>query len=224
LKNLTFDSDGQRNCYCGTLCKSGKILILFSLIAVNLSLIQNIINNDIFLMHLAMGQSKSQSTTVSNNNSKSSTQQWVDKKNNMRIQFNNLPQSPVVDAKTQLRFSVQNITNSKNINDLHARVVVTTNSSGQMRIFKFENISSSKGDFSVNYFFPDSGVYQIMTRVDTNNLSTLGSFKVAVPFQPFGTITAPTPSFSLIIIAGIVIAVAAVSLLLVVQRRQKVSR
>ena len=173
-------------------------------------------------MHLAMGQS--QSITVSNNNSKSNTQQWVDKINNMRIQFNNLPQSPVVDAKTQLRFSVQNITNSKNINDLHARVVVTTNSSGQMRIFKFENISSSNGDFSVNYFFPDSGVYQVMTRVDTNNLSTLGSFKVAVPFQPFGTITAPTPSFSLIIIAGIVIAVAAVSLLLVVQRRQKVSR
>ena len=142
----------------------------------------------------------------------------------MRIQFNNLPQSPVVDAKTQLRFSVQNITNSKNINDLHARVVVTTNSSGQMRIFKFENISSSKGDFSVNYFFPDSGVYQVMTRVDKNNLSTLGSFKVAVPFQPFGTITAPTPSFSLIIIAGIVIAMAAVSLLIVVQRRQRVSR
>jgi len=222
LKNLTFDSDGQRNCYCGRLGKPCKIWILFSLIAVNLSLIQNIINNDIFSMHLAMGQS--QSTTVSNNNSKSNTQQWVDKINNMRIQFNNLPQSPVVDAKTQLRFSVQNITNSKNINDLHARVVVTTNSSGQMRIFKFENISSSKGDFSVNYFFPDSGVYQVMTRVDKNNLSTLGSFKVSVPFQPFGTITAPTPSFSLIIIAGIVIAIAAVSLLLVIQRRQRVSR
>jgi len=222
LKDLTFDSDGQTNCYCGRLGKPCKILILFSLIAVNLSLIQNIINNDIFSMHLAMGQS--QSTTVSNNNSKSNTQQWVDKINNMRIQFSNLPQSPVVDAKTQLRFSVQNITNSKNINDLHARVVVTTNSSGQMRIFKFENISSSKGDFSVNYFFPDSGVYQVMTRVDANNLSTLGSFKVSVPFQPFGTITAPTPSFSLIIIAGIVIAVAAVSLLIVVQRRQKISR
>jgi hypothetical protein len=222
LKNLTFDPDRQTNCYCGRLGKPCKIWILFSLIAVNLSLIQNIINNDIFSMYLAMGQS--QPITVSNNNSKSNTQQWVDKINNMRIQFNNLPQSPVVDAKTQLRFSVQNITNSKNINDLHARVVVTTNSSGQMRIFKFENISSSKGDFSVNYFFPDSGVYQVMTRVDKNNLSTLGSFKVAVPFQPFGTITAPTPSFSLIIIAGIVIAISAVSLLLVIQRRQRVSR
>jgi hypothetical protein len=183
---------------------------------------QNIVDNNILALHLAVAQAPP--TQTSNNNSKSNTQQWVDKINNVRIQFNNLLQSPVIDAKTQLRFSVQNITNTKNINDLHARVVVTTNSSGQMRIFKFENISSSKGDFSVNYFFPASGVYQIMTRVDTNNLSTLGSFKVAVPFQPFGIITAPTASFSLIIIAGIIIAVAAVSLLLVVQHRQKISR
>jgi hypothetical protein len=183
---------------------------------------QNIVDNNILSLHLAAAQSPS--TQASKNSSKSNTEQWVDKINNMRIQFNNIPQSPLVDAKTQLRFTVQNITNSKNINDLHARVVVTTNSSGQMRIFKFDNISSSNGDFSVNYIFPDSGVYQIMTRVDTNNLSTLGSFKVNVPFQPFGTVTAPTPSFSLIIIAGIIIAIAAVSLLLVVQRRQKVSR
>ena len=142
----------------------------------------------------------------------------------MRIQFYNIPKSPLVDAKTQLRFAVQNMTNSKNINDLHARVVVTTNSSGQMRIFKFDNISSSNGDFSVNYFFPDSGIYQVMTRVDSNNLSTLGSFKVDVPFQPFGTITAPTSSFSLIVVAGIIIAVVALSLLLVIQRRQRISR
>ena len=177
MKNLTFDSGGQRNCYCGRLCKSGKILILFSFIVLNLSLIQNIIDNDIFSMPLAMGQPRSPSTPLSNNDSKSNTQQWVDKINNMRIQFNNIPQSPVVDAKTQLRFTVQNISNSKNINDLHARVVVTTNSIGQMRIFKFDNISSSNGDFSVNYFFPDSGVYQVMTRVDSNSLSTLGSLR-----------------------------------------------
>jgi hypothetical protein len=135
-----------------------------------------------------------------------------------------MPRTPIVDAKTQLNFIVQNITNSKNIDDLHARVVITTNSSGQMRIFKFENISSPTGEFSVNYFFPDSGIYQVMTKVDSNNLSTLGSFKVDVPFQPFGTITAPTYSFTLILIAGSIIAIAAVSLLLVVRRKQRISR
>ena len=194
-------------------------MFLLSLIVITLLLAQNIIDSDILISHLVMAQA-----STSNNNSKSSTQQWADKINNMRIQFYNIPKSPLIDAKTQLKFAVQNMTNSKNINDLHARVVVTTNSSGQMRIFKFDNISSSNGDFSVNYFFPDSGIYQVMTRVDSNNLSTLGSFKVDVPFQPFGTITAPTSSFSLTVVAGIIIAVAALSLLLVIQRRQRISR
>ncbi len=193
-----------------------QVLLLLVLI---LTFIPTLINIDIIYLHSARAQA-----TTSTNNSKSDTQQWIDKVNNMKIQFNNIPQTPVVDAKTQLRFVVQNITNSKNVNDLHARVVVTTNSSGQMRIFKFENISSSNGDFSVNYFFPDSGIYQVMTRVDSNDLSTLGSFKVDVPFQPFGTVTAPTNSFSLIIIAAIVIIVAAVSFLVVVRHKQKISR
>lgn len=165
-----------------------------------------------------------QSRSTPSNNSSSSTQQWFDKINNIRIQFNNVPQSPTVDAKTQLRFAVQNLTNSKNINDIHARVVVATNNSGQLRTFKFENISSANGNFNVDYIFPDSGIYQIMTRVDSNNSSTLGSFKVNVPFQPLGIVTTPTPSFVSIIIAGIIIAVAAVSLLLILQRRQKISR
>ncbi|MGB0029427.1 MAG: hypothetical protein WBP64_21585 [Nitrososphaeraceae archaeon] len=165
-----------------------------------------------------------QTSSTRSSNSDSSTQQWIDKIDNMKIQFNNIPRSPMIDAKTQLRFVVQNLTDSKNINDLHARVVVTTNSSGQLRTFKFDNISSSNGAFNVNYIFPDSGTYQVITRVDSSNLSTLGSFKVDVPFQPFGTITAPTSSFSVIIIAGIIIAAVAVSLVLVVQRRQRISR
>ena len=198
-----------------------KVQVLLLLVLI-LIFIPTLINIDIIYLHSARAQAPS--STTSTNNSKSDTQQWIDKVNNMKIQFNNIPQTPVVDAKTQLRFVVQNITNSKNVNDLHARVVVTTNSSGQMRIFKFENISSSNGDFSVNYFFPDSGIYQVMTRVDSNDLSTLGSFKVDVPFQPFGTVTAPTNSFSLIIIAAIVIIVAAVSFLVIVRHKQKISR
>jgi hypothetical protein len=142
----------------------------------------------------------------------------------MKIQFNNIPKSPLIDTKTQLRFAVQNLTNSKNINKLLARVVVATNSSGQLRTFKFGNISSSNGDFNVSYMFPDSGTYQVITRIDSNNLSTLGSFKVDVPFRPFGTFNAPTSSFGVIIIAGIIIAAIAVSLVLVIQHRQRISR
>ena len=124
--------------------------------------------------------------------------------NNMKIQFNTVPQSPMIDAKTLLRFAVQNLTDSKNISDLHARVVLVTNSYGQLVTLKFENFFSSNGVFSMNYVFPDSRTYQVIARVDSNNLSTLGSFKLNVPFQPVGTVTAPpTSPFSVIIIAGI---------------------
>ena len=63
--------------------------------------------------------------------------------NNMKIQFNTVPQSPMIDTKTQLRFAVQNLTDSKNISDLHARVVLVTNSYGQVVTLKFENFSSN---------------------------------------------------------------------------------
>jgi hypothetical protein len=200
-----------------------KLVLLFMIVLLLLSIEPIFIDLDTFSVHMANAQQSSNSTF--GNNFIYNTQQWTDKQNNIKIQFGNTPKTPIVDAKTQLKFLVQNMTNSKNVNDLHARVVITTNSSGQMRIFKFENISSSNGNFNVNYFFPDSGVYQVMTRIDMNNgLSTLGSFKVDVPFQPFGTFTAPTYSFMLIIIAGIIIAIAAVSLLLVLQRRQRTLR
>lgn len=199
-----------------------QLLALLLLFVTILAITPILIDSDNMSVHMVNAQLSSNSTA--SNNSTSNTQHWIDKQNNMKIQFSNMPRTPIVDAKTQLNFIVQNITNSKNIDDLHARVVITTNSSGQMRIFKFENISSPTGEFSVNYFFPDSGIYQVMTKVDSNNLSTLGSFKVDVPFQPFGTITAPTYSFTLILIAGSIIAIAAVSLLLVVRRKQRISR
>jgi hypothetical protein len=195
--------------------------VVFLIIIVLLT-IPILTDSETFQVHIVNAQVSSSSTF--GNNSTGNTQQWIDKLNKIKIQFNNVPKTPVVDAKSQLKFVIQNMTNSKNINNALARVVITTNSTGQMRIFKFENISAPNGNFNVNYFFPDSGIYQVMTRIDSNNLSTLGSFKVDVPFQPFGTFTAPTYSFTLIIIAGIIIATVAGSLLLVLQRRQRISR
>jgi len=62
-----------------------------------------------------------------------------------------------------------------------------TNSSGQERTFKFTNMTSD-GNFSVNYLFPDWGIYQVISRIDSNNVSALASFKVLVPIQPPGII------------------------------------
>ena len=81
------------------------------------------------------------------------TQEWISQKDNVKILFTYQPERPVIDTFTKLEFSVINLTNSENLKDFDARVVVTN---GQ-RLFKFENITVPDGDFSVEYLFPDDG-------------------------------------------------------------------
>jgi hypothetical protein len=116
------------------------------------------------------------------------TQTWLDKLNNLKIQFTYSPENPAIDTPTELKFNVLNLQTGSNLKDLSARIVVLTNSGGQQRSFKFTNISAADGNFSVKYLFPDSGSYQVIPRIDTKDSSTLASFNVFVPFQPLGTI------------------------------------
>jgi hypothetical protein len=153
----------------------------------------------------------------------SGVQEWVDKENSIKILFSYSPEKPIIDSKTQMKFIVQNFTTNRNLNNILARVVVATNSSGQLRTFKFGNITSTSGNFTVNYIFPDSGLYQIITRIDSKNFSTLASFKVDVPFQSFGAVSS-SGSFTYVIIIPVVIAVAAaisISILVVIRRRRQ---
>jgi hypothetical protein len=116
------------------------------------------------------------------------TQTWLDKLNNLKIQFTYSPENPAIDTPTELKFNVLNLQTGSNLKDLSARIVVLTNSGGQQRSFKFTNMSAADGNFSVKYLFPDSGSYQVIPRIDTKDSSTLASFNVFVPFQPLGTI------------------------------------
>jgi hypothetical protein len=116
------------------------------------------------------------------------TQTWLDKLNNLKIQFTYSPENPAIDTPTELKFNVLNLQTGSNLKDLFARIVVLTNSGGQQRSFKFTNISAADGNFSVKYLFPDSGSYQVIPRIDSKGSSTLASFNVFVPFQPLGAI------------------------------------
>lgn len=72
-----------------------------------------------------------------------------------------------------MKFEVQNLRTEENIKYLAARDVATTNiinNSGQLRTIRFTNISSTNGSFAINYIFPDSGAYEILTRVDSDSL------------------------------------------------------
>jgi hypothetical protein len=141
---------------------------------------------------LVFAQTNSLSNDESNNQTQQ--QQWVDKVNNIRILFSS-PVSPIIDSRTQMKFEVQNLTTNENVKDLAARVTIATNSSGQLRTFKFTNISSTNGSFSISYIFPDSGTYQILTRIDLKDLSSLASFNVDVPFQPSNILNPSSSTF-----------------------------
>jgi hypothetical protein len=121
------------------------------------------------------------------------TQEWISQKDDVKILFTYQPERPVIDTFTKLEFRVINLTNNENLEDFDARVVVTN---GQ-RLFKFENISVSDGNFSVEYLFPDDGTHQIITRVDKDaTVQVLASFSVFVPHQAPPSLLNPFPNAS----------------------------
>lgn len=67
----------------------------------------------------------------------------------------------------------------KHIQDLLAQVTVTNS----QRLFKFQNISTQNGDFSVDYLFLDDGTHQVLLRIDRNDSINVASFNVFVPHQ-----------------------------------------
>jgi hypothetical protein len=159
-------------------------------------------------------------------NSGNGTQLWVDRENNVKVQFTYLPQTPIIDTPTQLKFNIQNSQTGTPLRNLVARVVIVTNSGGQERSFKFTNITAPNGSFSVNYLFPDTGVYQVISRIYSKDASILASFKVLVPIQPFGVIN--TNNINPLILpaglAGIIGAIVVVSFLIMIRKRKQIKK
>jgi hypothetical protein len=166
----------------------------------------------------------SNSPAFGQTNTGNGTQLWVDRENNVKVQFTYLPQTPIIDTPTQLKFNIQNSQTGTPLRNLVARVVIVTNSSGQERSFKFTNITAPNGSFSVNYLFPDTGVYQVISRIYSKDASILASFKVPVPIQPFGVIN--TNNINPLIfpagLVGIVGAIVVVSFLIIMRKRKKI--
>jgi hypothetical protein len=107
------------------------------------------------------------------------TQVWKNPDDDLQIQFGYRPEKPIIDSFTNLQFSVTNLQNDEHLKDLLAQVTVTN---GQ-RLFKFQNISTQNGDFSVDYIFPDDGTHQVFLRIDKNDSIDVASFNVFVPHQ-----------------------------------------
>ena|SRR5947209_4306559 len=103
----------------------------------------------------------------------------------IKIRFAYQPQKPILDQPTELKFVVQNLKTGDYLKNLVANILVTHNSSGQFSNFRFSNITVPDGQFSVKYLFPDTGIYEIITRASAKEIAALAAFKVIIPIQPY---------------------------------------
>ena len=104
------------------------------------------------------------------------TQLWIDKLNNVKIQFYHLPEKPSMDDLLQLQFSIQNLQNGSHLKNLIAKVTVTNNP-----VYKFDNITIADGDLSIRCPFLDPGTHQVIIKIDSKGYSlALASFNIYV--------------------------------------------
>ena len=163
--------------------------------------------------HNAYAQSVGNSNSMIANNV---TQMWTDRSSGISINLAYSPSKPVVDSPTDLRFIVRNLTGDNNLKDVTAHVSITSNSSGQERTFKYNNITAPNGAFSLKYIFPDYGTYQILAAVKSNTSAVaLASFPINIPVQVASAFFSPT------LIIGIVIIIVGVAALVVVVMKIK---
>lgn len=113
---------------------------------------------------------------------------WTNSEQNVKIVFSYQPQKPILDQPTELKFLVQNLKTGDYLKNLTANILVTYNSSGEFGGYentKFSDIKVANGQFSANYLFEDTGLFEIITRISGNGVAALAPFKVIVPIQPY---------------------------------------
>lgn len=112
------------------------------------------------------------------------TQMWKDNERNVKILFNHSPQNPIINTPTQMRFTITDLRTDVAFKKVLVLVAIIGNSfsNGKERVIKFDGLSDEKGNYSVNYTFPDLGVYQVIMRTKSNDpkFATLASFYINV--------------------------------------------
>ena len=142
-------------------------------------------------------------------------QQWVDRENNIKIQFAYKPEKPIADSPAELSFSVQNLTTGQHLKNFRASVVIINDF---QRAFKFLNMPIANGDFSLKYSFPDSGHNQILVSLNKDSFGlALASFKVSV--------SAPFPLTDVLVksifVAGVLPAMIMTAILVLLKKKRE---
>lgn len=127
------------------------------------------------------------------NSYSNNVQTWVDRLNNIKIQFSYSPPYPFVGNISQLSFQATNSSTNKPLQISHIHVALITNVTASFNNSKtinnkndfvtFDNLSSNHGIFALKYQFLAEGTHQIIVKINTvDNESLLASFEVPVLF------------------------------------------
>jgi hypothetical protein len=113
----------------------------------------------------------------------SPTQEHTGPERGLLMQFSYSPASPAINSFTTLSFNVLNSTTDKPLQNFAARVTVgnVVNFTGGSGYYNFSSIQVPDGNFSVNYAFPNDGIFPIFLRVDTPTIIDVAKFQVNVP-------------------------------------------
>ena len=164
-------------------------------------------------IHVANGQ-----------NTVNKTQIWLDKLNNVKIEFRHSPENPITDIPTELKFDALNLKTGDRLKNLSARVIILTSSNGEESFYNALNLTAPAGNFSVKYIFPTDGVYKILSKIESKDISalTLASFPVFVSFQPVDAMNSNMINqlFLVALLTGIA-AIAIGFFLIVLRKRRK---
>jgi hypothetical protein len=146
-------------------------------------------------------------------------QQWVDKQSNTKVLFTYSPEAPLVGAFTNLTFNIVDLKSGTAYRDVFVRVTILDGQQQQQQQqkqvpLKFYNTTAPNGHLSIKHKFVHDGMYQIIVKVNSKDSAlTLASFKMIVPFQPFGVINI-NHIFPLLVPAILAAIVGAVAILL----------
>ena len=155
-----------------------SVSVVFAFIViVTINNIVNNTNNNNYRANTDSFLASPHTTALAKVTNSKKLQQWIDKENNAKIIFTYDPENPIIGQSTKLLFGIQDLHTGAEIKEgLQARIIITNGRD----ILKIISSTFTKGNFSINYVFPDSGSYQIISKIDSKNYSELASFNVFV--------------------------------------------
>lgn len=134
------------------------------------------------------------------------------------------PSSPKINDYTTLMFSMTNSTTGELVQNYVGSITIgnVAGFTGGSGYYNFSKIVVTNGNFSVNYAFPNDGIFPVFFRADyptpiygSSSLITVGTFQVIVPPQ-----TPPIDNTMIYVGIGIAITVGVVAAVIIMNKRK----